>query len=108
MYLENGGSAVEGILIALISSICMIFSFFALRLGAIQILMLKNQLHFVIIAMVHKKIFKLKLSTAKNQDSVNKIISSTSTELEILSLLSFTVEIFGSLLKLPICIGALL
>ena len=108
MYLENGGSAVEGILIALISSICMIFSFLTLRIGAIPILMLKNQLLFVIIAMVHKKIFKLKLSIANNQDSVNKIIGSISTDLEILNLLPFTVEIWGSLLKLPICIGALL
>ena len=108
MYLYDDGSALEGVLIASAAAFCLIFSVIFKKVGFFKINILRYQLMYAIITIIQKKIFRLKLSEAKNQDSISKIINSVSSDLEILNVMNSTVDLFAPLLRLIACIGILI
>ena len=42
--------------------------------------------------LIQEKIMKLKLSVAQNDENISKIINSVSSDLEIISMMNYTIE----------------
>ena len=103
-YLIYDYSIFEGMLITIITSLCMIISTLLRRASFIKLNYLKIKLANVLISLIQEKILEIDLYFTTNSEETSKIINSLSTDLEIIALLDATLDFIGIVPKIIICI----
>ena len=107
-YLNYDYSISQGILIAIITSLCIIISTISRRAAILKIDYTKIKLSTVLISLIQDKLLKIDLYFTTNSEETSKIVNSLSTDLEIISLLDTSLEFLGALPKIIISISILL
>ena len=69
---------------------------------------LKDKLIYMLIVAIQEKILKIHISVTIKDDQMSKILSSISGDLEMISLLDYTIEILSVSLKFISCVSILI